>query len=177
MASKKLSPTTKAVRTLRENLNSARKVDAGEIEDPRLIKELQATHAAAKRAARAGMSHGTALRLAELEARAMGGFTQRLGKAILRSGISPLEFLVREMRDPSNDKKLRVDCAVASLPYIHAKLPQETRIEVEPGTRQVNVFNVQQTQLQGLSDEELDALSRIAEKLLPPPIDVEHTRD
>lgn len=102
----------------------------------------------------------------EMQARAKGNFTRKLGELVMRSGISPLEYLIREMRDTNNDKALRVKCAEAALPYLHAKLPQETKVSTTPGST-VNFVTVQQNQLETLSQSEFDELCRIAEKLGP----------
>ena len=101
-----------------------------------------------------------------MEARAKGSFTRKLGQVILRSGISPLEFLIREMRDTNNDKSLRVTCAVQALPYIHAKLPSETKVSATPGSH-VTFVNVQQAGLEQLSDEEFSQLCALSEKVAP----------
>lgn len=39
----------------------------------------------------------------------------------LGSGLSPLEFLLKEMRDESNEKSVRIDAAKAAAPYVHPK--------------------------------------------------------
>jgi len=101
-----------------------------------------------------------------MEARAKGSFTRKLGAIIMQSGISPLEFLIREMRNPDNDKSLRVQCASQALPYLHAKLPSETIVSATPGSN-VTFVNVQQQQLETLSQEEFDQLCALTEKLGP----------
>lgn len=37
-------------------------------------------------------------------------------------GCTPIEFLMAIMRDPDQNAALRVDCAKAALPYMHARL-------------------------------------------------------
>jgi hypothetical protein len=135
------------------------------------VLQIEITKAAARNAARDGLPAAELTRIREMEARAHGSFTREIGRLVLRTGISPLEFLIREMRDVSNPKELRVRCAVDALPYIHAKLPSEMKVDAPAGAT-INFVNVQQTQLANLSDAELENLSRLAEKLQPP-IDVE----
>ena len=38
------------------------------------------------------------------------------------SGITPLDYLLTEMRDPLKDDATRRDCAKAAAPYVHARL-------------------------------------------------------
>jgi hypothetical protein len=101
-----------------------------------------------------------------MEARAKGNFTRKLGELVMRTGISPLEYLIREMRDVSNDKALRKDCAIAALPYLHAKIPQETKVSATPGST-VNFVTVQRNQLEELSAEEFNTLCALSAKLEP----------
>jgi hypothetical protein len=41
---------------------------------------------------------------------------------IAATGETPLEFLVRLMRDDSRPVDMRIDCAKAAAPYVHPKL-------------------------------------------------------
>lgn len=101
-----------------------------------------------------------------MESRSKGNFTRKLGELVMRTGISPLEFLIREMRDTNNDKSLRVTCAVQALPYLHAKLPSETKVSTTPGSH-VTFVNVQQNNLETLSDEDFAKLCELSEKVAP----------
>ena len=143
------------------------KVLAATAKDPaRAAEELRLLRRAAKRMALAEMPPDELAHMRLMEARSKGNFTRKIGELVMRTGISPLEYLVREMRDVSRDLDYRRKCAVDALPYVHAKIPQETKISTTPGST-VNFVNVQQTQLEALSPEEFDALCRITEKLEP----------
>lgn len=163
----KRDPEAERSRTLHTVLKKARKGGFTESD----VRQIKQTRASARNAAREGLPQPELTRIREMEARAHGSFTREIGRLVLRTGISPLEFLIREMRDVTNPKELRVRCAVDALPYIHAKLPSEMKVEAPSGST-INFVNVQQTQLANLSDAELENLSRLAEKLQPP-IDVE----
>ena len=137
---------------------------------PAALRELKRNHDAAVHASRDALPMDELMKMRRMEERSKGSFTREIGRLLLATGISPLEFLIREMRDVNNNKELRVKCAVDALPYIHAKLPSEMKVDAAPGTT-VNFIGVQQNQLTALSDKELDQLSMLAEKLRPP-IDV-----
>ena len=48
--------------------------------------------------------------------------TQEQRKAILESGLSPLDYMLSVMRDEENDQSERLDAANKAAPYVHAKL-------------------------------------------------------
>ena len=48
--------------------------------------------------------------------------TAALQAAVARSGITPLDFLLKVMRDSKKKLDVRVDAAKAAAPYVHAKL-------------------------------------------------------
>ena len=48
--------------------------------------------------------------------------SQNLRERILAEGISPLEYILKVMRDPKQDKAVRLDAAKAAAPFIHPKL-------------------------------------------------------
>lgn len=48
--------------------------------------------------------------------------TQKQRKAVLESGLSPLDYMLSVMRDESNDQHERLDAAHKAAPYVHAKL-------------------------------------------------------
>lgn len=61
-----------------------------------------------------------------------------LREALLKQGIdlkkmTPLEFVLLEMRNPRNRKQMRIHCADSALPYTHQKLPQSTVVEAGAG--------------------------------------------
>ena len=40
----------------------------------------------------------------------------------LEGGISPLDYMLAQLRDDTNDKETRMDAAKAAAPYVHARL-------------------------------------------------------
>lgn len=48
--------------------------------------------------------------------------TQEAQKQAEASGITPLEYLLSIMREPSQEPRERLAAAVAAAPYVHAKL-------------------------------------------------------
>lgn len=48
--------------------------------------------------------------------------TQATQAAVEGSGITPLEYMLQVMRDPSTEPKDKLNAAVAAAPYVHAKL-------------------------------------------------------
>ncbi|MEN6505004.1 MAG: hypothetical protein ABFD92_10720 [Planctomycetaceae bacterium] len=43
-------------------------------------------------------------------------------KAVAESGLTPLEYMLAEMRDENNPKDVRLDAAKSAAPYVHPKL-------------------------------------------------------
>lgn len=48
--------------------------------------------------------------------------TQQIAAAAVAAGESPLEYLLRTMRDPTQDEARRLDAAKCAAPYIHPRL-------------------------------------------------------
>lgn len=48
--------------------------------------------------------------------------TTEQAAAVAASGITPLEFLLKVMRDSKKTLDLRIDAAKAAAPYVHARL-------------------------------------------------------
>jgi hypothetical protein len=48
--------------------------------------------------------------------------TQALMDAVEASGITPLDYMLGQLRDETNSKEARMDAAKAAAPYVHAKL-------------------------------------------------------
>ena len=48
--------------------------------------------------------------------------TQELVAQVLSSGMTPLEYLLNEMRDVLNTPEVRRDCAKSAAPYLHPRL-------------------------------------------------------
>jgi hypothetical protein len=51
---------------------------------------------------------------------------RRLGREIISPGETPLEFLLKKMRDEAADPIQRVSAAIACLPYCHARRRHDT---------------------------------------------------
>jgi hypothetical protein len=47
---------------------------------------------------------------------------EKARSAALAEGISPLDYLLRILRDESESKVMRMDAAKAAAPYLHARL-------------------------------------------------------
>ncbi len=50
--------------------------------------------------------------------------TREREAAIAASGLTPLEYMIKLMRDESLDTGTRLDAAKSAAPYVHAKLAQ-----------------------------------------------------
>lgn len=48
--------------------------------------------------------------------------TQELVNAVIETGITPLDYLLKVMRDAKADLLVRLDAAKAAAPYVHPKL-------------------------------------------------------
>lgn len=48
--------------------------------------------------------------------------TAEIAKAVEESGVTPLEYMLRIMRDEAEDPRARLNAAVSAAPYVHAKL-------------------------------------------------------
>lgn len=71
--------------------------------------------------------------------------TQEQVKAIEESGLTPLEYMLRVLRDEGQELGVRLDAANKAAPYVHAKLSNiEMRAEVT-------------NRYEEMSDEELEA--------------------
>lgn len=66
----------------------------------------------------------------------------RRRRATTDAGQSPLEYMLRVMRDPAVDEKRRDDMAKAAAPYLHAKISTvEAKVEVD-GAVEVSVVRL-----------------------------------
>lgn len=52
----------------------------------------------------------------------LGQRTQEIIAAVAKSGISPLEYMLKVMRDPEQEDARRDEMAKAAAPFIHPKL-------------------------------------------------------
>lgn len=48
--------------------------------------------------------------------------TERQTSAVKASGLTPLDYMLKVMRDESNEQSIRLDAANKAAPYVHAKL-------------------------------------------------------
>jgi hypothetical protein len=64
--------------------------------------------------------------------------TQEIAIAAAAAGETPLEFMLRIMRDPAVDAGIRMDMAKASAPYMHARLAS-TELKADGGDALVPV--------------------------------------
>lgn len=55
----------------------------------------------------------------------------RTAEQIVGTGITPLEYLIKVMRDPKADKKHRIESAKDAAQYIHCRKPQEVILQAE----------------------------------------------
>lgn len=67
-------------------------------------------------------SHGGARPGAGRRAGVPNKRTAELQAEVEASGITPLDFMLKIMRDENADEAKRIDCAKAAAPYVHAKL-------------------------------------------------------
>lgn len=56
------------------------------------------------------------------------------------SGETPLEFMLRQMRDPKVDDDRRADMAKAAAPYVHAKLASTQLTGADGGALTVEII-------------------------------------
>lgn len=78
------------------------------------------------------------------------------------SGWTPIEFLARTYRNGFQPMQHRIAAAKAILDYTHRKLPTRIDLKTEETSTQVQL---DAAALSKLSDKELDALTKILEKL------------
>lgn len=58
---------------------------------------------------------------------------------IEKSGLSPLDYLLSVMRDPTQDQAVRLSAATSAAPYVHAKLASITHSGPEGGPVNLNL--------------------------------------
>jgi hypothetical protein len=83
---------------------------------------------------------------------------EQLTTQALTEGLMPLEFFLLVMRDEKKGLNLRFEAAKAAAPYVHKRQP----IAVEHVEQEYKVFDI--TQLEGLTDAELEAMETIMAK-------------
>lgn len=58
--------------------------------------------------------------------------TVKLLEDVKSSGETPLEFMLRVMRDPFQEFEIRADMAKSAAPYVHSKMPSAVVIPPPP---------------------------------------------
>lgn len=77
-------------------------------------------------------------------------------KEVAATGITPLDYMLKVMRNPKADASRRDEMAKAAAPYVHPKLA--TMQHTGRGGGPIQTMDV--TKLKGMTDEELDLLER-----------------
>lgn len=80
-----------------------------------------------------------------------------------RAGITPLQFLMSVMLDDNEEMSLRLEAAKTAAPYFHRKQPVDVHASHSGSVEHQVKFDL--TQLDKLSDAELDAAIVVAQKL------------
>lgn len=80
--------------------------------------------------------------------------TARREREIAKSGTTPLEYMLKVMRNPKADASRRDDMAKAAAPYVHPKLAAHQHTGTNGGP-------IQSVDLTKLSDDELNRLEAI----------------
>lgn len=86
-------------------------------------------------------------------------FNARLRAELIGRDISPLEYMLEVMRDPTADKERRDRMAIAAAPYCHPRLQTMTVTGADGGALKTET----KVDLSGLSTEALRAALQIAE--------------
>ena len=77
-------------------------------------------------------------------------------KKVAATGITPLDYMLKVMRNPKADGARRDEMAKAAAPYVHPKLASMQHTGRNGGPIQT----VDVTRLKGMSDQELELLER-----------------
>lgn len=77
-------------------------------------------------------------------------------RKVAATGITPLDYMLKVMRDEKADAGRRDDMAKAAAPYVHPKLASMQH--TGRGGGPIQTMDV--TKLKGMTDEELDLLER-----------------
>ncbi|MGV1867951.1 MULTISPECIES: hypothetical protein [unclassified Rhizobium] len=92
--------------------------------------------------------------------------TARREREIAKSGTTPLEYMLKVMRNPRADSARRNDMAKAAAPYVHPKLASMANTGPKGGPVQIQTVD-----LTNASDEQLEALKAIFGPLAGGPSD------
>ncbi|MEX2739930.1 hypothetical protein AB3480_00525 [Rhizobium mongolense] len=80
--------------------------------------------------------------------------TARREREIAKSGVTPLEYMLKVMRNPKADNARRDDMAKAAAPYVHPKLASMQHTGRNGGP-------IQSVDLTNMTEEQLNALEAI----------------
>tara|TARA_B100000989_G_scaffold54454_1_gene36543 strand:- start:1030 stop:1413 length:384 start_codon:yes stop_codon:yes gene_type:complete len=78
------------------------------------------------------MAHGGSRPNAGRKKGSLNARTQKVAERCAEEGITPLEYMLNIMRDPTQEFDTRMDAAKSAAPYIHPKLASvEQKVEAE----------------------------------------------
>lgn len=78
------------------------------------------------------MAHGGSRPNAGRKKGSLNARTQKVAERCAEEGITPLEYMLNIMRDPTQEFQTRMDAAKSAAPYIHPKLASvEQKVEAE----------------------------------------------
>lgn len=79
-----------------------------------------------------------------------------------QTGITPLQFLIGQMRNTKNKLVFRGWCAAEAMPYVHRKMPSMLELErIDPEGQ------LTEAAMRSLTDEQLETLLEISRKMAP----------
>lgn len=76
-------------------------------------------------------------------------------------GITPMQLLMSIARDEEEDVGARVEAAKILMPYVHKKMP----VAMENINPVIGVINISKRDLEGISDEEINAALAVLDKM------------
>lgn len=78
------------------------------------------------------MAHGGSRPNAGRKKGSLNAKTQKIAERCFEEGITPLEYMLNVMRDPTQEFDTRMDAAKSCAPYMHPKLASvEQKVEAE----------------------------------------------
>jgi hypothetical protein len=81
-------------------------------------------------------------------------------------GVMPLEFLVAVFRDAKQPIRIRLDAAIAAMPYLHCRMPV---LAVTAFQQLKTPDSITAESLDALSEHELELFEQLVRKILPAP--------
>jgi hypothetical protein len=115
------------------------------------------------------MGHGGRRRGAGRRIGAVTRRTREVADAAAAEGVTPLDYMLTVMRDPTADVQRRDEMAALAAPYVHPRLSAiSTDLNVKVGVTTVNIISVPDGHQ--LTDAQLRELSPTIDAPLDPPI-------